>query len=386
MSPWTTFCIVACWLSAASPAGLAATAPAAGVPAAASAACLCCHENARGILEGVMATRAGERAFARRAFGTEEGERFFTESCSGCHVAGCADCHGETAHPAGRPADDACLRCHRGYSVGWEYEGKAPRDDHSRYRRGATSQGEPFLTMLPDVHFERGMTCADCHPMRSLHQGRLGAKGCRDCHRSPSARSPEHAITAHLESMTCVACHAAWAAQEYGTFLVRPTTDEQRSEFAPLPAWGPWRKSAQIKRQDAPPLGLDAHGLVAPIRPLFVLFVTDASRGWENHLAAAEWRAVTPHTVRCGTVACGGCHDNPRRFLLEPDAERLYQLDKDGLALRSYWSRDGQSVVNGSFFPTERHERMNTKTPEFARQVVRRWQSLLDHADPRSKR
>ena len=93
-----------------------------------------------------------------------------------------------------------------------------------------------------------------------------------------------------------------------------------------------------------------------------------------------------PHTVRRGSVACGGCHDNRRRFLLEKDAERLYPLEKDGLPLRSYWSRVGQTLVNGSFFPPDRFERMNRRSPEYKRQVVARWQKLLDHAAPRSKR
>jgi hypothetical protein len=147
--------------------------------------------------------------------------------------------------------------------------------------------------------------------------------------------------------------------------------------------WGPWRKSAHLKRQDVLPLGLDEQGLVSPIRPRFLLFVTDPRNGVENRLVAAEWRAFSPHTVRRGTVACGGCHDNRRRFLLEQDAERLYPLEKDGLPLRSYWNRDGQTVVNGAFFPPGRYERMNIKSPEYARQVVNRWQKLLDPAaDP----
>jgi hypothetical protein len=332
-----------------------------------------------------MAMRSGERAFARRAFGAEEGDRFFAESCSGCHVRGCDDCHGKGVHPKTRPGNDACLRCHRGYSAGWEYEGKAPREDHSRYQRGATSQGQPFLKMLPDVHFEHGLTCADCHPMNSLHVGGR-AKTCADCHPTPSPSVPEHAIAAHLQTMECVACHAAWAPQEYGTFLVRTTTEEQAAAFAPLREWGPWRKSAHLKRQDAPPLGLGLNGKVTPIRPWFVLFVTDPTRGWENRLAAAEWRAFTPHTVRRGTVACGGCHDNARRFLLEPDAERIYRLELDGLSLRSYWNREGQSLVNGTFMPADRHQRMNTKTQEYAREHIRRWQNLLDHAAPSSER
>ena len=386
MARSATLFIAAFWLLASSAARLADASPGSvETGPAPEAACLRCHEPARGVLSGPMATRSGERQFARRAFGAE-GDRFFAGACAGCHVAGCADCHGEDPHRAGRPKDEACLRCHKGYSAGWEYEGRAPREDHARYRRGATSQGEPFLKMLPDVHFERGMSCADCHTMKSLQEGKRAAKGCRDCHAPAASANPEHAIAAHLEKLSCVACHAAWAAQEYGTFLIRPATVEQEETFAPLPRWGPWRKSAHLKRQDAPPLGLDEQGLVSPVRPRFLLFVTDPKNGIENRLVAAEWRAFSPHTVRRGTVACGGCHDNRRRFLLERDSERLYRLEKDGLPLRSYWNRDGQTVVNGSFFPPGRFEQMNIKTPEYARQVVNQWKRLLEPAAPRSKR
>jgi hypothetical protein len=189
-----------------------------------------------------------------------------------------------------------------------------------------------------------------------------------------------------LEKVTCVGCHASWAAQEYGTFLILPENEEQAQAFSPLPQWGPWRKSAHFKRQDSPPLGLDARGLVAPIRPRFQLVVTDPARGWENRLLAAEWRAFSPHTVRRGTVACGGCHDNPRRFLLEPEEDRLYRLELDGLPLRSYWSADGQTLVDGTFFPLDRYQSMNAQSPAAARQVLRQWQNLLDHAAPRSRR
>ena len=386
MVRWTTLFIAACWLLGSSVARLANASPAPAKPVTGPAdACLRCHEAARGAVSGPMATRSGERDFARRAFGAG-GDRFFAESCAGCHVTSCADCHGHDPHRAGRPRDEACLRCHRGDSVGWEYGGRAPREDHVRYRRGATAEGEPFLKMLPDIHFERGLGCADCHTMNSLQEGRRAAKSCRDCHSPLASTSPEHAIAGHLEKVACVTCHAAWASQEYGTFLVRPANEEQKEAFAPLPAWGPWRKSAHLKRQDAPPLGLDEKGLVSPIRPRFTLFVTDPEAGWENRLVAAEWRAYAPHTVRRGSVACGGCHDNRRRFLLEKDAERLYPLEKDGLPLRSYWSRVGQTLVNGSFFPPDRFERMNRRSPEYKRQVVARWQKLLDHAAPRSKR
>jgi hypothetical protein len=374
MVRWTTLCIVGCWLAAARP-GLAS----------ATEACLSCHPSARGLLSGPMATRAAERSFARRAFGPG-GDAFFAESCKGCHVTGCADCHGERLDAAAAPKVEACLRCHRGYFVGWEYLGRAPREDHSRYQRGSRANGEPFMKMLPDVHAERGMTCGDCHTMRSLQEGRRSAKTCEDCHRAISKSVPEHAIAAHLQKMECAACHSAWGAQEYGTFLVRALTEEQKEAFSPLPAWGPWRKSAYLKRQDPPPLGLNARGKVSPIRPQFVLFATDPSVRSENRLLVAEWKAFFPHTVRRGTVTCSGCHDSPRRYLQEEDADRLYLLEKDGMPLRSFWSQQSQTVVNGSFFPRERHDLMNRKTPEYVRQYLKQWQNLLKHADPPSGR
>ncbi len=229
---WMTICIVAFWLAASSTAAPRVTTPAVLQPDAESRTCLGCHPTARPVLSGPMATRSGERAFAHRAFGLEEGDAFFAEACSGCHVAGCGDCHTEESHPTGPPPNEACLRCHRGYSVGWQYEGKAPREDHRRYQRGGRSQGEPFLSMLPDVHFEAGLLCADCHPMSSLHEGGR-AMHCADCHPSPSVSIPEHSISAHMSAMECVACHAAWAPQEYGTFLIRASSAARRRHSAP---------------------------------------------------------------------------------------------------------------------------------------------------------
>lgn len=392
-----TRCIAACWLAASLAGGLAAAVPAGGAAAAgaspaagraplppASLACLSCHPSAAAVLAGPMATRAAEKAFARRAFGTQ-GERFFAESCGGCHVAGCDDCHGASPHAGAPMKSDACTRCHKSYFVGWDFLGRAPREDHERYRRGPVADGEPFLKMLPDVHAERGMSCASCHTMRSLQEGRLAAKTCRECHPTPSREVPEHSFAAHLDKMECESCHAAWAPQEYGTFLVRPAAG-QAEAFAALRELGPWRKSAYLKSQDAPPLGLNGRGRVAPIRPQFVLFATDASRSWDNRLLAAEWKAFVPHTVRRGTVTCSGCHDSPRRFLLERDDARLYELEKDGLPLRSFFRREQQTVVNGAFLPEERHEAMNRKTPEYVRQYLRQWQKLIDHDVPRSAR
>jgi len=181
---WTTPFIVACWLAGASPAPRApeAEAPAPAPPReeAGPRACLACHPSAGHLLAGPMATRAAERQFAHRAFGREGGDRFFDQACAGCHVSACSDCHGDGPHPVGTPVDAACLRCHRGYFVGSDYHGRAPREDHIRYQRGPTAGGEHFLKMLPDVHQERGMGRPDCHVLHG--SGGTLTKACRDCH------------------------------------------------------------------------------------------------------------------------------------------------------------------------------------------------------------
>lgn len=388
---WTIRFIVACSLLLAD---AAAAAPPAKPAAAASLArhqryreaqCVSCHRAAQGVLTGVMGTRRREREFAHRAFG-RDGEKFFAASCTGCHVTRCADCHGAGAAFAAKPKDEACLACHRGYYTGWDYHGHAAREDHERYQRGPLANGEHALKMLSDVHAERGIGCADCHTMRSLQEGRRTGKTCRDCHPKPSPKVPEHAITAHLDKMQCWACHSAWASQEYGTFLVRARTPAQEQAFAPLPQWGEWRKSGYLKRQDAPPLGLDARGLVSPVRPEFILFATDPQRGWENKLLAAEWTPFFPHTVRRGTTTCLGCHDTPRRFLLENDSDRVYRPDEDGLPMRSFWNRNGQTMRRGTFFPAERYRLMNRKSPTFVREHLKQWQDILDRVDRSSGR
>jgi len=350
-----------------------------------AASCRGCHPGAERVLSGVMGSRAGERAFAHRAMGGD-GDRFFDASCSGCHVTGCADCHGAGASFVARPPDEACMRCHRGDRVGWDYHGRGAREDHERYQRGVVADGEAVLKMRPDVHAERGMGCADCHTMRSLEEGRRAAKQCRDCHPTVSMQVPEHAIAAHLDKLECYACHSAWASQEYGTFLVRTPSPEAAAAFAALPRWGEWVKSAVLHRQDAPPLGLDERGRVSPIRPEYVLFATDPTRGWENRLLAAEWTSFFPHSVRPGSVACQGCHDDARRFVLEDPRDRVYRPELDGLPLRSFWDRTGQTMRRGAFFPADRFRAMDRRTPAYIREDLRRWQAILDHVDRSSAR
>ena len=72
--------------------------------------------------------------------------------------------------------------------------------------------------------------------------------------------------------------------------------------------------------------------------------------------------------------------------MLENDADRIHRPDEDGLPMRSFWNRKGQSVANGAFFPADRHQAMNRKTPEYVREHLKQWQEILKHVEPSSSR
>lgn len=357
--------------------------------------CSGCHAGYARLFDHAMGTRDRERRFVERSIGRFDAG-FFENRCGSCHLAGCTDCHGGSGHRVTRASDRSCFACHKGYFVGTDYYGMAPREDSLRYQRGELAYGQSFLKMTPDVHAEAGLGCAACHSMASLVAGEKSSKGCRDCHRV-SQKVVEHRIAAHLEKLECYACHSAWAAQEYGTFWLRFVDSSVQEEFEVKENAGSYVKSAYLRKQDAPPLGLNAAGKVSPIRPQFLLYFSDIRNdrvvgAWtagsqdllENRLLAAEWKAFFPHTVRRGTVMCEGCHDTPRRYLLEAPQDRIYQLQADGMTLPSFWDRSGQKVVNGDFLPMARYRRVAAKTQEYQRAYLEKWQQLIKHVEASS--
>ena len=352
-----------------------------------AAGCVACHRGYDAIFDRAMGMRSGERQFVQRSYGKMDGA-FFEKNCGSCHLRGCLDCHG-SAHAIARPGTADCQSCHKGYYTGWDFSGRAPREDNMRYQRGLPVNGETFLKMLPDVHYQAGMTCGDCHSMASLTRGERSSKRCLDCH-TPSRKVIEHRIAAHLERLECYACHSAWAAQEYGTFFLRFRDRKLKEDFDLKPGEGEdYLRSAYLKSQDAPPLGVNAAGRVSPIRPEFIAYFTDVqlapAGGRENLLLAAEWRAFFPHTVRRGTGSCERCHDNPRRFLLEPRSQRIYSLKQDGMQLESFWVQDGQKVMNGNFLEASRYLRMSDKGAAYTKAYIEKWKTFLNRVEPSSR-
>ncbi len=344
--------------------------------------CISCHAGSEKIFDGPMAVRAAEKAFASRTVGRLD-PGFFAAECGSCHVAGCRDCHEGGGHALAKPGIATCLRCHSGYFVGAEYTGRAPREESVRYARGPSAGGEPYLKMLPDVHAEAGMPCGACHSMKSLAAGKKSSRTCTDCHAAPR-NVVEHRVGAHLARMECFACHSAWAAQEYGTFFIR-TGGDRGDAWRLRHRTSGYARSAYLRKQDPPPLGVNARGRVAPVRPQFIVYYSDARPGGaprdENRLLAASWKAFFPHTVRKGTILCGGCHDDPRRLVLEGKGDRIYDLEGDGMGLASFWDRAGQTVANGSFLDRARAARLSSRSRAYKKAFLEKWKTLTDRVE-----
>ena len=344
--------------------------------------CVSCHAGTGKIFDGPMSVRSGEREFASRTVGRFD-PGFFGTECGSCHVAGCLDCHEGGGHALAKPGMKSCLRCHSGYFVGADYLGLAPREENLRYARGPSAGGESYLKMLPDVHAEANMPCGDCHSMKSLAAGKKSSRACTDCHKADKS-VVEHRIGAHLARMECFACHSAWAAQEYGTFFIRTGGGDDNGYGVRHRTPG-YARSVYLRKQDAPPLGVNGRGRISPIRPQFIVYYSDARAGGgpreENRLLAASWRAFFPHTVRKGTILCGGCHGDSRRVVLEGKQDRIYGLEQDGMGLASFWDRTGQGVTNGSFLDRARGARLSGKSRAYKKAFVEKWKTLTDRVE-----
>lgn len=138
-------------------------------------------------------------------------EKVFPKACNSCH-ASCGDCHVKSPVIGGvnlgllkghafvrRDEGKTCALCHGG-RVYPEFTGEY----------GGS----------PDVHYQKGMVCADCHKKSEFHgDGTLygsrhevrGRPSCTGCH-APGAEKTDKAKEAHArhgETLSCVACHAS---------------------------------------------------------------------------------------------------------------------------------------------------------------------------------
>lgn len=159
---------------------------------------------------------------------------FLRRRCLRCHLwdkgadtkgarraAGCAACH-RPYDAQGRPPQghgltkkvpvSQCLTCHSGCGAGAEFAGRTPRDAVVSARFLATRRGQPELIqdrvwrpMRPDLHYQAGLGCVDCHPRSevmgddSLRTSGLDHVGlrCSSCHGGLDKTPPRSPATTH---------------------------------------------------------------------------------------------------------------------------------------------------------------------------------------------
>ncbi len=258
------------------------------------------------------------------------GDDYLRNQCLRCHLwsdggqspgdyraSGCAACHviysdkgtyegGDKAidkKQADRPRthkltvkipEYQCLHCHnRGGRTGVSYIGTMESDNYgSPFRADGTKQGKlhgkEYNHLTADVHYQKGMTCIDCHTKHELHgDGRLYEKKenaveirCEGCHGTPTKKATlatiwgtklsnvveknnkiiltskiddkEHrvpqlrgaklsreghtamvAIPQHMKKLECYACHAKWAPQCYGCHTTHDVSKPSRDWISP---------------------------------------------------------------------------------------------------------------------------------------------------------
>lgn len=192
------------------------------------------------------------------------------QGCSACHVAYPNSSDGKpTAHMIVRNVGlNACLKCHNANHVGCDYVGLYEKDFQRGFvspfqhgRQPARIYGAEQHRLLPDLHFQAGMICTDCHSTDEIHgtgeipraQRSKVAVSCEGCHvrgdhqailktsdgkmtllrgagRPVPAWNPgliPHKVDRHREKLRCSACHAAWSFQDYGLHLML----EERADY-----------------------------------------------------------------------------------------------------------------------------------------------------------
>ncbi len=178
--------------------------------------CVMCHKTVtEKYTKSLHYTSAGQRNGVMPRFSKEDLKKFdekvFEKSCRSCH-ASCGDCHVKSPAVSGistglisghkfvkKNEGKTCSSCHGG-RVYPEYTGEYG--------------GEP------DVHYQKGMLCVDCHKKMEFHgDGKAYSSknmvkdrpSCNNCHKPGSEKNPAAKTShqTHTGKVTCYGCHSS---------------------------------------------------------------------------------------------------------------------------------------------------------------------------------
>lgn len=326
--------------------------------------CLTCHSKYQNILNNKMYTKEDEKNYIKQTYAKYDKD-FYKNNCNKCHVTSCSDCHIEDKkHRINKKISiEKCLNCHNGYFTGIEYVGLAEKDDNEKFDIGIEKNGKFYQKMIPDIHFEKGLACKDCHTMVSFVENKKTAKNCRDCHKKISKNVIEHKIESHLVKLNCNLCHSAWQQNEFGTnFIKFKNENEQKNYYLIKNVSKNYKKTSYMKNNFETFMGIDNSGKYNTIRPLFVSFLTFIDQKIQNYHISSDWKSQFSHTIRRETVLCQNCHEEQRKSLLLNEEDDIINLKKDKIPIGFLYNSKKHTIRNGRFVDDNIWKIKNTET------------------------
>lgn len=259
----------------------------------------------------------------------------FQNHCSKCHGS-CGQCHVSVPTSAGGgflkghqfrrtpPMNNACVACH-GSRVGAEYKGEN-------------------VGVSPDLHYNKGMQCTDCHSGTEMHaDGQSGlthrsqqtnTPRCEDCHPDDAAFNTVMMHGEHRDAdgnlllacqvchattyKTCYGCHVSKTAEGAPIYEVNGDTNFEsvmtfKIGLNPAPDDNHPEKWVVLRHVPIDPNNFDYYG-------------TDALT---TFAAQPTWLPAAPHTIQKDTpqnATCNACH-HVRELFLGPDDLKGYEVD-----------------------------------------------------------
>ncbi len=232
--------------------------------------------------------------------------------CATCH-ASCSDCHITLPAAVGG-----------GLIKGHEVLRRAPMELSCALCHGSRAGGEflgQFEGLKPDIHFEKGMHCMDCHKNDLHGDGRIyetrwqvrGRAQCTDCH----ATLPDGAAAAHNMAHADVACQVCHS-QPYQNCFGCHSAEEDGVYFRRADSKQMLLRIGRNTAKDYP------YGFVTlrhnPVaRDSFDHFGAGLLPDFDDY---PTWKTAAPHNIRRVTSqnqSCNNCHDNETIFLGKDD-------------------------------------------------------------------
>lgn len=262
-----------------------------------------------------------------------------------------------------------CVRCHnRSGRIGISYTGVYESENYGTpYKNGEMSEkrlpgDRYYIDLPPDVHYERGMSCIDCHTRNEImgdgtnyaHYEQQLEISCATCHvgaeqlkegkfpgltrkgeqlnnvirngdswvisnkindKKHPLKSPKPGVCdfpAH-KRVGCEACHSPWVPQCYGCHVKRDMTETHLDKLTLKETPGWWNEGRSYLRYERPMLAIwnNKVVIVTPGCQDVVTLINKEGKP-DRQFNSLTMAAINPHTTAARGRECRECHTSTK--------------------------------------------------------------------------